>query len=398
MSLLRDPSAVHAKLHRRQEPPKQVSRLSVPSIPGLLGKRASFAALSSFLRGSVSWAGDAFSTYWDGLSKEERERRIRLDERRQIAYLKMRTVSNPTRVQGRATKTNSSGFNGILWQARSHNEWRIFACELDELEGNDAWKGTLECDEYNPHLVLERLKQLQEARVSCDVGRLLHLIRTTLSRDLGGMSDARLYRYSHVGTKSLIDQYISVALETISALIDLLGRKNCDPLEMQYILGQLLAARQAFGRSAMLFSGGATFGMNHVGVVKALWEAKLLPRIVSGASAGSIICAVFCVHTDEELPAVLESFPEGDLAVFEAEGEEETILQKAARFLKFGCFYDISHLEKAMKNWLGNITFQEAYNRTRRILNICISSAGLYELPRLLNYITAPNVLIWSAV
>jgi TAG lipase/steryl ester hydrolase/phospholipase A2/LPA acyltransferase len=368
MSLLRDPSAVHAKLHRTQEPPKQFSKVSVPSIPGLLGKR-----VTSFLRGSVSWAGDAFSTYWDGLSKEERERRIRLDARKQIAYLKMRT-------------------------ARSHNEWRRFACELDELEGNDAWKGTIESDEYNPHLVLERLKQLQEARASCDVGRLLHLIRTTLSRDLGGMSDARLYRHSHVGTKSLVDRYISTALDTISALIDLLGRKGCDPSEMQYILEQLLAARQAFGRSAMLFSGGATFGMNHVGVVKALWEAKLLPRIVSGASAGSIICAVFCVHTDEELPAVLESFPEGDLAVFEAEGEEETILQKAARFLKFGCFYDISHLEKAMKNWLGNITFQEAYNRTRRILNICISSAGLYELPRLLNYITAPNVLIWSAV
>lgn len=102
MSLLRDPSAVHAKLHRRQEPPKQVPRLS---IPGLLGKRTSLAALSSFLRDSVSWAGDAFSTYWDGLSKEERERRIRLDERRQIAYLKMRNVSNPTRVLGRATKT-----------------------------------------------------------------------------------------------------------------------------------------------------------------------------------------------------------------------------------------------------------------------------------------------------
>ena len=51
-----------------------------------------------------------------------------------------------------------------------------------------------------------------------------------------------------------------------------------------------------------------------------------------------------------------------------------------------------------MKEMLGDITFQEAYNRTRKILNITVSSASLYELPRLLNYITAPNVLIWSAV
>jgi TAG lipase / steryl ester hydrolase / phospholipase A2 / LPA acyltransferase len=227
---------------------------------------------------------------------------------------------------------------------------------------------------------------------------MLYLIRTTLSRDLGNMSDASLFRHSHVGTKSLIDEYINTALDTISTLIDVSGNDCCDASDMQYILEQLLLARQAFGRSAMLFSGGATFGMNHIGVIKALWEAKLLPRIVSGASAGSIICAVFCVHTDDELPAVLDNFAYGNIAVFEAEGQEESMLQRAARFLKYGCLYDISHLEKAMKEWLGNMTFQEAYNRTRRILNICISSAGLYELPRLLNYITAPNVLIWSAV
>jgi TAG lipase / steryl ester hydrolase / phospholipase A2 / LPA acyltransferase len=31
-------------------------------------------------------------------------------------------------------------------------------------------------------------------------------------------------------------------------------------------------------------------------------------------------------------------------------------------------------------------------------LNITVSSASVYELPRLLNYLTAPNVLIWSAI
>lgn len=31
-------------------------------------------------------------------------------------------------------------------------------------------------------------------------------------------------------------------------------------------------------------------------------------------------------------------------------------------------------------------------------MNITVSSASVYELPRLLNYLTAPNVLIWSAI
>ena len=63
-----------------------------------------------------------------------------------------------------------------------------------------------------------------------------------------------------------------------------------------------------------------------------------------------------------------------------------------------GSLFDISNLVRVMQDLLGDLTFQEGYNRTRRILNICVSAASLYELPRLLNYITAPNVVIWSAV
>lgn len=227
---------------------------------------------------------------------------------------------------------------------------------------------------------------------------MLFLVRTALSRDLGKMSNASLYRHSHIGTKDLIDRYITTALDTITTLVDLSVHDRCDGLELKYILDQLLAARQAFGRSALLFSGGATFGMNHIGVLKALYEAKLIPRIISGASAGSIVCAVFCTRTEDELPGLWETYADGNFAVFSEAGQEENIFQKAARFLKFGSFLDISHLANTMRTWLGDITFQEAYNRTRRILNICVSSAGMYELPRLLNYISAPNVLIWSAV
>ena len=243
-----------------------------------------------------------------------------------------------------------------------------------------------------------RLKQLDDARISCDIGRMLFLIRTSLTRDLGDMGNLRMYKHSHIGTKDLIERYITSALETLGALLDVSAKAKCDGMESKYILEQVLSSRQAFGRSALLLSGGATFGMNHIGVLKALWEARLLPRIISGASAGSIVCAVICTKSDEDIPHLLSTFCEGDLAVFDEEGNEDGLLRKAARFLKHGALYDISHLTRIMKDFLGDITFQEAYNRTRKILNICVSSASLYELPRLLNYITAPNVLIWSAV
>jgi predicted acylesterase/phospholipase RssA len=36
-------------------------------------------------------------------------------------------------------------------------------------------------------------------------------------------------------------------------------------------------------------AGGAGLGMYHFGVIKALWKQRLLPRVISGSSAGSIV-------------------------------------------------------------------------------------------------------------
>ncbi|KAJ5681841.1 uncharacterized protein N7477_001781 [Penicillium maclennaniae] len=382
-------------VHCRDEPLQKVPKAP----PRSLRKSISIPAVSTLVKESWNWAGDTLNNYRDGLSAEQRRHRAEIETRKQVLYMKIKNVSTYQPVPGRRPHLQSYPSNhdrGL--QAVSYEEWRSCAEELDVLEHNNAWKQEPECDEYYPRLVQERLRQLEEARISCDVSRMLFLVRTALSRDLGKMSNASLYRHSHIGTKDLIEQYIATALHTIKALVEM-SDNRCDGLELKYILDQLLAARQAFGRSALLFSGGATFGMNHIGVLKALYEQNLIPRIISGASAGSIVCAVFCTCPDDDLPGLLDTYVhDGDFAVFNKHGQEENIFQKTARFLKHGSFLDISHLANTMRGWLGDMTFQEAYNRTRRILNICVSSAGMYELPRLLNYISAPNVLIWSAV
>jgi len=43
---------------------------------------------------------------------------------------------------------------------------------------------------------------------------------------------------------------------------------------------------------AVSLSGGAYLGYYHMGVVKALSKEGLLPRVISGASAGSIMTAI----------------------------------------------------------------------------------------------------------
>jgi TAG lipase/steryl ester hydrolase/phospholipase A2/LPA acyltransferase len=309
----------------------------------------------------------------DGLTEEQRAVQARKEERRQISSLRMKN-------------------------ADTLEYWANAAKELDVLEENEAWKYELSSSEFDVGLIEARLKQLDEARINCDVKTMLHLVRTELSRDLGRMGNIRLYKHSHIGTKDLIERYIDSTLDTIRSLVETSRRSMPDGLESKDILEKVIYARQAFGRSALLLSGGATFGMNHVGVLKALFEAKLLPRIISGTSAGSIVCAVLCTRTDAEIPGVLEAFPHGDLAVFDEQDQEEGVLDRIRRLLTQGAWIDIKHLTRVMRGMLGDMTFQESYNRSRRILNITVSSASVYELPRLLNYVTAPNVMIWSAV
>ena len=78
------------------------------------------------------------------------------------------------------------------------------------------------------------------------------------------------------------------------------------------------------------------------GVLKTLLEAKCLPQILSGASAGSLMCSFIAVRTDQE---VLR-----DLCVPEAErffrACEEPFCVKLTRWLKKGYAFDKGHTNR----------------------------------------------------
>ncbi|KAL2755659.1 hypothetical protein ACRALDRAFT_1082194 [Sodiomyces alcalophilus JCM 7366] len=326
-------------------------------------------ALSRALKG----ANNLVFSLLDGLSQPERRHKKKVEERRQILALRMQN-------------------------AETRQQWQDAAEELDILEQNDLWKLDPTTADYNPALIEARLKDLDEVRINCDIPGMLYQVRTALSRDLGGMGNADLYRHCYVGTKELIERYVDSALQTIDALVEKSQYALPEHMSQRDVLESVLYARQSFGRSALLLSGGGTFGMSHIGVLKALFEVNLLPRIISGSSAGSIVCSVMCARTDEEIPHLIEAFPYGDLSVFDDTERPDGVFDRLRRLLTEGSWSDIKHLTRVMRGLLGDITFQEAYNRTRRILNICVSTESVYELPRILNYVTSPNVMIWSAV
>ena len=281
-----------------------------------------------------------------------------------------------------------------LAQSSDRHQWSETASRLDVLHGNDIWKARDDSSDYDHALIRRSLRRMDAARLSGSVTDMLLEIRTRLTRNLGGMGNNRLYTHTYTGTKHLIDRYIESTLETLHTLLQQTEPLRDTTLTQRHLLDQLLLARQSFGRSALLLSGGGTFGLNHIGVVKTLWEARLLPQIVSGSSAGSIVVGPLCCKTDEELPAVIDQLCSGDLSVFTRPGED-TILTSASRFLKHGYLYDVNNLVRIMRNIVGDLTFLDAFNRSRRILNICVSNVGRYELPRLLNYVVSPDVVVW---
>jgi len=84
------------------------------------------------------------------------------------------------------------------------------------------------------------------------------------------------------------------------------------------------------------------------------------------------------------------------LDAFEGKGPG-AMRRRLHRLLDKGVLMDVKVLQDCLRDNIGDITFREAYVKSKRILNITVASTSNFEFPRLLNFLTAPNVLIWSA-
>ncbi|KAL6802201.1 patatin-like phospholipase [Trichoderma sp. SZMC 28012] len=306
----------------------------------------------------------------------------------------------------------------LLRNAETFEEWEEAALHLDNLLGLDLWRNNPTSKYYDWALITERLDSLIIAREENNYEQLVNLLRSGLVRNLGNIAVPKLYNRSFSGTKYLIEEYIAQvaeSVEDISALPTSAASSlhpNEKALTNQMKLDFIHDTRQAFGRTTLVLQGGAIFGLCHLGVVKALFLRGLLPRIITGTATGALIAALVAIHTEEELPGVLRG--DGiDLSAFASKGATEdgqipaeqslksrweTLLRRIKRFSREGYFLDVTVLEECVRANVGDLTFEEAYNRSKRVLNITVATDGQGAgVPTLLNYITAPNVLIWTA-
>jgi TAG lipase / steryl ester hydrolase / phospholipase A2 / LPA acyltransferase len=303
-----------------------------------------------------------------------------------------------------------------LETALTYSDWRAAALALDTLEGSASWKLSLDMSDpilavCSLDVVAGRLSELRDLYVSGDIKNLAFALRQGLERNAGGICHPDLHKYSRVGTKQVVEDYVNVVAFlllhvafTTPTRCDLSGDENSSRnLSKGAKLRLFNEARHAYGRTALLLSGGAAMGLNHLGVVKTLLDHDLLPRVVSGTSAGSIVASIVGIFDDVDLKSILASEElvnpiSGQPFSFRYFDESLALFRSLQRLMRKGAFQDIRMLQDCLRKNFGDMTFSEAYGRTRRILNITVCPVrNSLGPPMLLNYLTSPNVLIWSA-
>lgn len=334
------------------------------------------------------------------------------------------------------------------YAAETQDEWMDLAERIDSIQGYDAWRSDPECPLYERTRISHRIDEYVHLMRRHDIFELMFTLRGGIHRNKFGLLHEGLFSKAMAGSKVLVETYHNVVCAALDFVCDAPVPPGEAPIPTEARLAFFNETRHSYGRTALLLSGGAALGFYHVGVVKCLMENGLMPRVIGGASAGSILCAMVGTRTDEEcMRDLLEA--KGTVAPGHSgrlvlnffsplggDGEEKpansdfgTVLHNSAGGFRdakrtwqvlipiglrgfTSTVYDVltgnrrpqdvlnhdtEHFRECLRLNVGNFTFQEAFDRTGRILNITVTPNNSSDPPRLLNYLTAPHVLVWSA-
>ncbi|KAI9025083.1 acyl transferase/acyl hydrolase/lysophospholipase [Phycomyces nitens] len=284
----------------------------------------------------------------------------------------------------------SPSHQDLLRSATTYQEWFKAANALDSINGLEEWQAIHQSADYDWELIQARLSQLEDTRQSNpSISEIIFQLQTNLTRNLGDMSNPKLYSKFLTATKSLIDMYLDEVVLQLNLICDHSVDSDQEPeLTFEAKHTFFMNTRQVFGRTAIMLSGG----LCHLGVLRCLFKERLLPRIISGTSAGSVVAAVVCTRTDEDLATSFEHIEDYNFEMFEEIEHPDTPLRRLQRLLTKGGLFDAEVLKRSIVDNVGYVTFQEAFNKSHRILNIAVSTNTLHDMPQLLNYLTAPDV------
>jgi len=311
-------------------------------------------------------------------------------------------------------------------EASTQDEWMDLAERIDNIQGNDVWRSDNNSQLYEGHRISARIDEFVHLMRRQDIFELMFVLRGGIGRNKFGLLHEGLFSKAMAGTKVLVETYHNVVCASLDFVCDAPVSVGESPIPTAARLAFFNETRHSYGRSALLLSGGAALGFYHVGVVKTLMENRLMPRVLGGSSAGSIVCAMIGTRTDEEcandlfkvqgttapghsgklmmnffrplnMPRLAndEQKPSSDMEIGEVYKNTAGFLHDAKRTWQIfvpiplrnftSVLYDIltlktrpqdllnsdtEHFRECLRVNVGNFTFQEAFDRTGRILNI----------------------------
>lgn len=291
-------------------------------------------------------------------------------------------------------------YSRTMHRATTYEEWAAAADALDREMGNDLWRAADESTDYDYQLVKRTTAELRRLReADSDIHDIQLMLRTVLNRSFGGMGNQRLYARAHSGTKHLVED----AQREIAACLEHVAESPT--LSFSAKASFFDSARRALGRSALCLSGGGALSMGHLGVVRALILQNALPRVISGTSGGSIGAAMLACKTDQEMiDEVCQPSISNKYGVRWFEPVHAQVMRFAGTFLTSdgARMMENDDFARTCRAYWGDTTFEEAFQRTGRMVSITITvssrAAPRAAHPLVLNYLTAPTVLLWSAV
>jgi len=266
-----------------------------------------------------------------------------------------------------------------LRNATSYDEWMAAAIAYDKAHGLDLWRQKDATRQYDYVSIRNRLDTLQSLKARHDIRGLLYTLNEGIHGNMGGMGKAGLYGHALSGPKQLVQNYIEEIVDTL----DLLFSDDSGDISEEEKIDFFRRASHCFGRSAFMMSGSGSLLFFHVGVIRALAGAGLLPTILSGSSGGSIVGSIVATHSEEALADLMRP---------------EYFLQYVPQYNRMTPVAPVHEVEAAIKQFIPDLTFQQAYELTGRAMNVSIAPAETHQTSRLLNATTSPSVLIRSAV
>lgn len=268
--------------------------------------------------------------------------------------------------------------------ASTYQEYRQ-ACEMhDQYSGAEGWKEFEVCEHYDYKLIRKRVNRIRTTKAKNDPAGLMLILHEGIHGNLGNIANPDVNNHCKIGTKKLIEAF----LDEVCSALKYIYEADENEIDFYDKLAFFEETSHAYGQSCLMLSGGAGLGFFHAGVIKALTENNLMPNVISGASAGSIMAALVGTRKDEELLDVLT--PKAIYEKFKQWGVWKGVFKDS--------LLDPTNLENALIEMFDLMTFEEAYKRTGRHVTVTASPADLHQYSRLLNARTSPNAIITQAV